>query len=116
MAHGDARLLHGSGGQGGKSDDIPCGVNVWNLGLVVFVDLQQPSLVGGEPDFFETEGFRCALTTGGREDRVKRCLAIIFEDNMQFRIRADGFHRVPEHQPHTHSFHGPLQGLRDFRI
>ena len=35
---------------------------------------------------------------------------------MQLRIRADRFHRVSEQQPHTHSFHGSLQGLRDFRI
>ena len=40
MAHGDAGLLHGSGGQGRKSNHISCGIDVRNIRLVMFIHLQ----------------------------------------------------------------------------
>ena len=39
MAHGDARLFHGSRSESWKADDIPSCVDVRNIRLVVFIDL-----------------------------------------------------------------------------
>ena len=46
MAHGDARLFHGCGGECGKADHIPSGVDVRDIRLIMFIDLQKTALVG----------------------------------------------------------------------
>ena len=46
MAHGDAGLLHGCGSECGKADHIPSGVDVRDIRLIMFIDLQKTALVG----------------------------------------------------------------------
>src|SRR5205823_8412453 len=61
VANGEATLLHGGGGQGGKTNDVAGGVNVRHFSLVVGVDLDAFAVVGNQADVFQAQSLRGAL-------------------------------------------------------
>ena len=116
VAHGDAALLHGGGGEGREADDIAGGVDVGEGGLEVFVDFEESAFVGFDADGFESEGGGVALATGGGEDGVEGMGAAVLEDGGEFFAGGEGLDFVGEAEVDAHPSHGGLEGEGDFGI
>ena len=69
---GQASLLHGSAGQGGKSDDVAGGINVRHGGLKMLVDLQFAAPVRRQARRLEIE----QIAVGLPPDGVQQPLAV----------------------------------------
>src|ERR1700674_3904104 len=70
VADGNAALLHGSGSQGGETDDVAGGINMRNSRAVVFVHGDITAIIDGQAGFFESEAIDSGAAAGGEECRI----------------------------------------------
>ena len=72
VATGQASLLHGSAGQGGKSDHVSGCVDVRDRGLKVLIDLQLAASIRSQSGRFKIEQITICLPPDG----VQQSLAV----------------------------------------
>ena len=70
MAHRPAGLLHARRGQGGKTDDITRGVDIFDVGLEMLVHGNDPALAGFDSRLLESEVSRIALSSRRDQHRI----------------------------------------------
>ena len=70
MAGRQAALFHGGGGQGRKADHVAGGIDVRDLRLVKFVDLNLTLLVYAKPGGSEIQGVRVRHPPHGEEQHI----------------------------------------------
>jgi len=75
-----AALLHRGGGQRREPDDVPDGVDVFDLGLEVFVDLHPAAVAGVDPGGRDIQLVGGALPAGGVQHGVGGDLLARFQD------------------------------------
>ena len=58
MTGSQAALLHRSGCQRRKTDHVSNRIDVWNVGLIMFIDLDEPAFVSLQTDGFDIQRAR----------------------------------------------------------
>ena len=89
MAHRSPRLLHARRSQGGKTDDITRGIDIFDVRLEMLVHGNDPTLAGFHSHILESQLSRIALSSCRDQHRIAgQCCA-----GGEFEPNATGFHR-----------------------
>ncbi len=67
VADGDAALFHRSGSKRGKSNDVACGINMWDNRSVVFVHGNVAAIIDSEAGLFQSEPIDSSAAASSKE-------------------------------------------------